>query len=335
LLSFQDLRFVCKSWKDVVESIRFDRLVPIDDWIFDFEQNGKFEIFISKYLKAFTKLELNITSQISMKWDSVTKSILQNMKNLNSITFDLNFKRRIPQNFDSFALQLFQNSQSTLKILSFDGDKILPLPIISLPKVKSIHFQAQADHDEQIEQFINFVQKILENCEYLETFFIYDIDDSIQISEYIAQNYPDNCLHAHYLGASQELPTKMSYCPTLSYLHTLKYPSSVKALLLEVVDFNRPYGEKWEDYKSILALCSNLKKICMVSPRNQEKEIELDEALQNIFPENQDIWKERIQYLKSCGIEIINSDQFNASGDELSKQTKWAFTFTVHEHGKE
>jgi len=323
---FKKFRLVCKSWQDAVETIRFSRTVSIDDWIFDYEQNGNFQIYLPKYLKIFKNLQLNITSQILIKFDSVTELILQNMTNLHKI--DFSFKDDIPQRFDSFALQLLQKSKSTLTRLGFDGHQILPFPIISLPNVTTIHFLVKVDHDEHIEQFTNFVQKIVENCKYLERFYIYDIGDSIPMTEYIAQNYPENCLEAESLGTSSELPTKMPYCPALSDLPTFKYPSSVRCLYLSVSDFNYPYKEGWENYKSILALCSNLQTIYMVQS-NEDTEIELEEALQNISPANQDIWRERIQYLKSYGIEIINWGQYNATVKKFSKQSKWVFTFCL------
>jgi len=321
---FTKFRLVCKSWQDAVETIRFDSILVIDDWILNYERNGNFQTFFPKFLKIFKKLHLHITSQILMKFDSVTKVILQNMKNLHQIRFYS--EQNTPRNFDAFALQFLQNSQSTLKTLKFNTREIFPLPIVSLPNVTKIKFHVKVDHSAKIEQFTNFVQRILENCEYLENFYIDGIHDSIQMTEYTAQNYPENCLYANYCYASQKLPTKMSSCSALSNLHTFEYPSAMKCLNLKVIDFNRPYDERWEEYKSILALCPNLKKIRIVQCI-EDNQIELEEALQNISPANQDIWKERIQYLKLCGIDTINWDQFQNAMKQLHKQTKWGFLF--------
>jgi len=135
---FKKFRLVCKSWKHAVETKRFDleALKVKSTFLLKYEKNGKFKVFVPKYLKMFKWLKLTIDSQILMKWDCVTKLILQNMKNLHGIQFDL--EDDMPQNFDSFVLQLLQKSQSTLTRLHFRGYENFPLPIVSLPNVTNI-----------------------------------------------------------------------------------------------------------------------------------------------------------------------------------------------------
>merc|ERR1712034_31963 len=123
-------------------------------------------------------------------------------------------------------------------------------------------------------------------------------------------------------------PTKMSmYCDLFSLQQGL-YPSKIEYLHINVNDLNFPFEESWRNYKSILALCPKLKGIVIMMDKN-EQWVYLENVLEDMSEENQDIWKQRISYLKSIGIEIMTLHDYISKSTELCKESKWGFRFAT------
>lgn len=274
-----------------------------------------------KYLKIFKQLVLTISPQIESKWECVSKLILENMKNLRKVK--LIFTNNMPHNFDHFVHQVFQKSQNTLKVLSYNGSQMSAFPNVSLPYVTTICLKATENHNSQIAKFDKFMKNVLKHCEYLKEFYIQDIQEAPQMISHITVNYSNNCMYAQNQLVAQQLPVKIPFCGPLGELSELRYPHAVKSLILRI-SLNNPFTGGWQNYKTMLALCPNLEAISMYVGEN---ELEYTTAIKTISSENQNIWKERIDYLNSCGVEMIDWEQLMEKQDEYTKLCKWGFTF--------
>jgi len=86
---FEKFRLVCKSWKDAVETIRFNRFVNYKFFYNLDEKITSHEIlpanYLSKYLKLFRKLCMSLDLENKNKIFSL---VLNNMKKLNEIHAD-------------------------------------------------------------------------------------------------------------------------------------------------------------------------------------------------------------------------------------------------------
>ena len=327
--SFVNLRLVCKSWKHAVETIRYNRALDLEK-LTDFAQNGEIPISFAKYIKIFKKIDFWIDKNVLTNYDTISTYILNHVKKVNYIWLGSVLGWENFHNFNSFLLQLLQNSQTTLKKLRFTGFKIFEIPIVSLPNITQITVDIFENYNDQIPNFDRFVKTIVSNCEYLETFNIFDIHECPNIVEYIIQNYSKNCIGASEISLAKILPIKLSYCDQLSLLPEFEYPSTIEFLAVKVVDINSPFQNGWENYEAILALCPRLKDIT-IATSSAEGGIDLQKALHNVSQENRDIWEERISYLKSRGVNVLcfKKEFWIAKYKELCKPNKWGFEFHV------
>merc|ERR1712034_140367 len=262
---------------------------------------------------------------VLMKWNSFSAFILTHVKKLNFIYFELDGD--LPPNFDAFLLQFLQNSQLTLKELYFqESTTIMNMPVISLSNVTRISFQVTGEYQNEISNFDMFMKTIIKNCQYLEGCIIYDVDDCPPIAQYISEYYQEHCVESAYSEASEILPTKMSMFSDLSSLTQGLYLSKIEYLQIQMFDLNFPFEEPWRNYKSILALCPKLKGIAIIMDKNEQWAY-LKNVLEDMSAENQDIWKQRISYLKSIGIELMSRKEYKFKLAELSKERKWGFEF--------
>jgi len=247
------------------------------------------------------------------------------VKKINFIYFQLDVD--LPPNFDAFLLQFLQNSQITLKTLYFqESTTIMNMPMVSLPNVTKINFHVMEEYQNEISNFDMFMKTIINNCQYLEEFNIFDVHVCPLIAQYISDHYQEHCVVSTYSTASVLLPTKMSMYGYLSSLAQGLYLSKIEYLQIEVNDFNFPFEEPWRNYKSILALCPKLKGISIIMDKN-EQWVFLENELEDVSEENQDIWKQRILYLKSIGIDFMSREEYKFKVTELRKESKWGFQF--------
>jgi len=317
---FDNFRLVCKPWQDAVETIRFNKCLHIPT-ICKHVHNGNFSEFYVKYFRAFKKVAITFTPYMLQNWNTLSPIILNNMKKLNFIGFHT--EQHLPENFNNFVYQLLQNSQLTLKILRFSGTIIFELPLICLPNVERIGFHVSKHHGHQIEKFDRFMKNSLANCEDMSQFWVYNIDDCVQIRKYIGENYPEHCTDTNSNITSHYLPMKASFCSPLSDMVHFKYPSKIEILYIRIKNLNLPFTDGWEKYQEMFALIPNLKHVVMTTKSG----IEIEEALNDISQENQRIWKQRISFLTSCGIHFVNFKEFNAKVEKSFHTNKWGFRF--------
>jgi hypothetical protein len=320
---FHKFRLVCNTWKRAIETMRFHkRRIEINNETLGWKQNGNFAIISPKYLRIFKRLTLEVSPEILLKWSNVSKLILQNMKNLTHVTVVL--EHDIPPNFENFLYQLFENSQNTITKIEYRAEEVLSFPNVSLPNLTHMTLKVPENNDTQIENFDKLMKNILKNCEYLKKFFVHDINNSQQIKNHISANYSHHCLYSDECLETLSLPMQATFCTDLSDLSGIENVYAIKALGIDV-DFNFPYDCGWDNYKTIFQLFPNLKFINISEVDVEHKTF--DESMKTISSENQKIWKERVTYLKSRGIDMIGSwKDFNKKVNKISIGI-WSFRF--------
>jgi hypothetical protein len=321
---FESFRLVSKSWKYAIENMRFNVKLDLEE-IVEFEQNGKFPIFYTKYVKVFKKIAFFLDENVLIKWNLFSAFILNHVKKLNFISLETDGD--LPPNFNDFLLQFLKNSQITLQTLCFHNNQIINMPIISLPNVSQIYFYVIQEYQNHISNFDMFMKTINNNCQNLEEFIIFGVDLCPPIVQYISENYQEHCVVSSYTAASEILPTKLSSYQNLSRLAQALHPSKIQYLQMQVEDFNFPFEEPWRNYKSILTLCPNLKGIC-ITMYQDEQGVHLKNVLDNMSEENQHIWNQRILYLKSIGVDLIHHEDLEFKYRELCDENKWGFNFS-------
>jgi len=171
------------------------------------------------------------------------------------------------------------------------------------------------------------VDTTLTNCINFEKFSIFDIQKCPNFVQFLKENYLKHCTRCEDENLSEILSTKMTFCADLSNLSQFDNPSRIEYLSIEIYDPELPCEDEWENYKNQFAFCPRLKCICLHIVDENYEAINLGEILENLSPENQDIWKERILYFQSCGIAVISKQEYETKFKELCKQIKWRFEF--------
>jgi hypothetical protein len=87
---FQKFRLVCKSWKDAVETIRFNRFMD-DEFFYNWDDKISLQeilpaSYLAKYLPLFRKLDMPFMDLKNK--NKIFPLVLNNMKKLNEIIFD-------------------------------------------------------------------------------------------------------------------------------------------------------------------------------------------------------------------------------------------------------
>jgi len=152
-------------------------------------------------------------------------------------------------------------------------------------------------------------------------FRIYNMHRCPNLLQFIKEEYPQHFTYTDVGNLSKTLPAKFPKISRLSdltefeYLHTIEYLSMA-------VDPNLPFANDWRNYQALLALCPNLKGMYLIaSLKNSER----------LIPENDDIWKNRIEFLKSRGIKLPIGNLYRVI-KQLCIRTKWGFLLTKTPH---
>jgi hypothetical protein len=127
--------------------------------------------------------------------------------------------------------------------------------------------------------------------------------------KYIEETYPENCLANSVLNVAKQLPIKSSYSKSLSHLSKFKYPAKIEILEIRIHDLNFPFQHGWDNYQILFALCPKLKAVCF-STIKAGKGIDFYTIFDNLTPEKQNIWNQRISYLNSRGINVLTFAEF-------------------------
>jgi len=325
---FDSFRLVCKSWQNAVETIRLDTCLPLtifQELCLD-ERNGHFPLFYSKYLKLYKELHVRLNENFDMKkWNSISNLLLQNMTNLSNVSFY--GKSLIPPKFVIFLFNLFENSQSTLKTLIINfWDEILLPPAISLPNLTKFSMCIYSKHE--VNTF-DYLMKTVYCVMYkdVELFEILYVHHSPKILQYITKKYPNHFVCGPEIFTLEHIPLKISHLQ-LPNAAAFKYGCCIEYLILRVKDLNAPSEGGWEDYKESLSFFPNLKGIIFYYDK-QYTNLMFD--LRNFPLAIQNIWHQRISYLKSKNFKILNQIEYLEviSKFRQSLSPSWSFRFVL------
>jgi len=327
---FDSFRLVCKSWKNAVETIRFDTYPPLT--IFQelclHERNGRFPSFYSKYLKTFRKLVLFLNRNFDMtKWDSISNVLLDNMKNLRKIGIAM--MNSIPPEFVIFLFNLFENSESTLKKLGINyRDDMATLPAISLSNLTRFTVLVCRNDENKVKTFnylMNTVVRVM--CPNLKLFKIDYINRAPQILKYFTNNYPSHFVCSPEISVLEHIPLKISHL-NLEKIAVYRYTPHIEYLILHVKNLQVPSEGGWDDYREILSFFPNLKGIIFYYNR---KYTTLVHYIRSIPSASQTIWQQRIEHFQSQNIKMLSQNEYLEIISQLrqSLPQSWSFEFRI------
>jgi len=245
---FQKYRLVCKSWKDTVETIRFNRFVGVR-FCYDLDHKINEGILLNpnyfgKYLKSFRKL--NIPLDLENK-NEIFSLVLNNMKKLNKISFAREYAilgeeyAILGEEYDSFAFQILQNSHETLRVL--DLSKLI-IPDIGFPQLTNLDL-AIGEHHIFLQEFQAYFPQVLKNMKNLEKIELGLYSSWQCVGEYICENYSKQCI-----SASRDTET-LSIMPVkiLEHVHDVnsfenkKYISHLQYAHVWILNPERPMSD--------------------------------------------------------------------------------------------
>jgi len=336
---FQKFRLVCKSWKNAVETIRFNRSVG-KKFFYNLDQKITAQeilptSYLSKYLKIFRKLAITVTVDLKNK-NKIFPLVLNNMKKLNEITIYTDGKDL--GQFACFAFQMLQNSNETLRTLRIPR---FVIPDICFPKLTNLHLRI-GDNNILLREFQNCFPKALKNMENLKTVHLelYELG-FLPLCQHICENYSKHCISASEEGCEVLniiMPAKIVERIYIWSLENKKYASHLEYIHMYISPkVNYPLN-KWNRYQEIFDQCINLKAIefetCTVSIDAWKTKggDDLFTVLPTLSETNQKMWKERISYFQARGVHIANPNEIQKNENLRIKLAKeagvtWRFHF--------
>lgn len=198
------------------------------------------------------------------------------------------------------------------------------MPNIVLPQVTKIQIDVEDLVLTQTKDFIDFIESILQNCKNLISFQISGIQKFPSMIPYMSQNFPNSCVMSSTYFLMKHLPLIISCVRKFSDLEKFAHPNKIQLLTVNSSNFEHPFDDGWQNYKTLLTLCPHLKQILIYSGSNGK---DLLPNIDKISPKNQAIWKERIKYLNSVGIKIVDTQKFEEFCNRAIYRTKPAFVF--------
>lgn len=340
---FHNFRLVCKSWKDAVETIRFNRIVgPEILSEFDYMIYGDWVpmVYCLKYLALFKKILI----PLNLEGGKILSIILNSMKKLNAIKFDKRYCRDgesesgycndHEEEFDSFLFQILQNSRGTLRTLHLPKFIVLPDDLF-FPNLTELTL-CGTDIFFQSQNFqINF-PKILKIMSNLENVFL-DLGgrDSNNVYKYIFENYARHCISAtasfwnncilnlvpvYILEDIKFLKTNLENTKYISHLQHAHF----------VIDWEGgTMRDGWDTYQESFDQCTNLKAIELDTPSDGNF---IKKILPNLSQIEQEIWNERISYFQARGIHLAGANEISGNKNLRKKfantaEITWKFHF--------
>jgi hypothetical protein len=334
---FLQFRLVCKSWKDAVETIQFNRTFECQSFLGNFydiddcsalDENISLPTnYLEKYLKVFKKLTLPVNLEFK---NEIFALVLNNMKKLNKIHF-LTEGEPVKEEFTSFISELLHNSQKTLQRLN-------PVNLIGIADIafsKLTTLDLFIGEEIRLPQFQDYFPKALKNMENLETVEVRCARFGFTpICQHIFENYEKHCISSDHDFGDNIVPVKILQGITMQDF-LVENTNNVSHLLyvhvLAETDENgspQPQTQGWERYQEIFDECVNLKAIEL----EQYKDDFVTKTLPNFSQANQEIWKERISYFQARGIRIADRHEIYNNEDLRLKLAKeagvtWKFHF--------
>jgi len=327
---FQTFRVVCKSWKDAVETIRFNRVVGneffynLDDNFDKISQEISPASYLGKYLPLFRKLYMPLMDLTNE--NKIFPLVVNNMKKLNEIIFATDGEE-ICEQFDSFAFQILQNSNKTLRTLNIPK---FVIPDISFPKLTNLHLRI-GENNILLHEFQNYFPKTLKNMENLKTV---ELDlwkpGCLPVCQHICENYDKHCISALDVldDILNSMPVKILEGINPWILPNKKYTSHLEYVHV-YIDAKNPMRLGWDRYQELFDQCINLKAIELGAYSSSNF---VTETLPSMPEANQEIWKERISYFQARGIRIANLNEIQGNENLRIRVAKeagvtWKFHF--------
>ena len=333
---FQNFRLVSKSWKDAVETIRFNREVDPEFLVSLLEQNpqGQIPVYYAKYLRAFRKLTIDTDSlydneEIAKKFYSF---VLNSMEKLNEILFCCGNRGGSQLGID-FSVNMMKKSRETLKVVS--GIEIFePISRITFPVLNELEFSI-GSHFISLNEFETHFPTALENMNHLELVNIIGCTDGSVNFEHLAQKYAKHCISANgnsnydLLNFVEVKIMMVTGNHQLLNLLDKKYTPQVEYLHVWVDTKYHPMRDHWDRYREIFDQFTNLKAIEIKDIRSNSSVVE---SVQALTPEYQDIWQERISYFNARGIRLAKLGEIYRNQNlkiQLAKEAgiSWCFHF--------
>jgi len=340
--AFLNFRLVSKSWKLAVENTKFysprvqDILIKIAE---KFGQGG-YPIIYHKLLQnlktnpsRFLFHRVSLSGSLSNNFNSIAKLISQNMKGLRSISIGNNSDVIGNEIFEKFLIKFLPNSKNTLCELNLPN---LFLPNVCYPNLTKL---TVGDLPLSFDVFKTEFEQILKNVPDLKVIEI-ERQNTItpSIRNYMISNYAEQCLVSyegnipfpvkiiHGVNFNQLISDcEFKFCVEYAEIYiNSEYPDDL---------FIRQTEASWNNFKNNIYDFSKLKGIHFYDCEYTFYDLEestFNKPETNVEPELEtfyNIWPNRIQFLKSHGIQILNRKEFYSKKEELSKNIKLAFHF--------
>jgi len=335
--AFQNFRLVSKSWKIAVESTQFygPRLYEILEQIVEKFGQGEYPKIYHKLLQNFKKnrslLWLNRTL-LSNSFKPIAKLVSQNMKGLRSISIGNDFDIIGDEIYEKFIIEFLPNSKNTLCELRVPK---LFLPNVSFPNLTDL---TVADLNISFDTFKTQFSQILKNVSDLKVFHIELFESTTpSILNYVISNYAEQCLVSYNKIA--QFPVKIIYNSFDGLVDDCQFKSSLEYAHI-FIDLEDPDETNWNNFKNNIYDFNKLKGIHFYDYNTFEgmQESDFYKPETNIYPHSFEtfysIWPNRIQFLKSHGIQILSKKEFDSKYKELSKKSKMGISLWVRNRSK-
>jgi hypothetical protein len=340
---FKSFRLVCKTWKEAVETIRFNRVVDNNFFIklyhtlanSIFYHRTRFlpaiTTYHEKYLKSFRKLEV----RVDIFWELepfIFELISNSAQNMNELHFFL-CGSGVSERQKSFIAKMLNNSAQILKVITVWT--ISPILDISFSKLKILKLYICEDFIKPIE-FQTHFPELLQNMKNLETVKLrFHSKVPEVICQYIAQNYAEHCIstknESDMLDHTKVKIFESSFLP-LTSLKNKKYIGSLEYMSL-VIKCEKPMDFGWDNYRDCFDQCTNLKAIELMPIPTDDRET-LTNILPNLQEFDQEIWKERISYFKSRGIRLADRGEIDENENlRVTLAKKVGISWKFHLYG--
>ena len=322
---FQSFRLVCKSWKNAVETIRFNQYSSMQEvrmtlTFLELDQAITNQTIIStnyfdKYLPAFKQFSAPVNICFWENKNEIFALILKNMKKLNELDFASWHGNLSPED-ETFMYKMIENSRNTLSKLHLSK---ITIPDVTFPKMTQLSLCIGRDYI-LLEDFETHFPRVLENMEILEKVTLNRWrGGSESVLQYIDHNYQKHCIHGRLFKFDLLNYIPLKIATTIFELE--KVDNKIYGSHLQYAQFifrhDDPMEDGWDRYQEIFDQCTNLKAIELVYGRRT-----LCETLPNLSEPVQEIWQERLSYFEARGIRVV--DKLNKIGGNANLQKKLA-----------
>ena len=316
---FQTFRYVSKSWKDSVETCRYDKCEDLWSFLYERPSLTPVTIFVVKILKVLKSVDVYFEGPNSFLHKSdVILSYLPYLRSLNEIKITDYFNkcsnsRVLGQRVRKFQHSLLQNFNRSLKTITLS---CLDLPPnITFPKLKVIKFDSMITSIQKLDELVSNRNELTPSLKVIQMRYIYF---NQELASHIANNYKENCVYGvdvHGKNFMQRrLPIQISKWQKCETIQDWKFPERIQYLVFKL-DLD------WRKFCGKFDLLPNLKGIRMMYQKRSVLEISKC-TLRFLSEDDINILKFCIQ---SRGIQLLNAKEFRQKIVELSNNVPFTF----------